>query len=145
MTRAGSFTSASSSGAAAVPDFVAPGHAVERALQRLAVEERLVALDVDDDVEVPVLGARGDLGHPFGAGGVPLVGQHGVDARPLHDLHHHRRVGGDDQLVHQVVGGHAVDHPGHQGLTGQELKRFVEESGRPEAGRDDTEDAHPKI
>lgn len=38
----------------------------------------------------------------------------------------------------------ALDDPGYQRLTGQELKRLVRESGRAETGRDDTEDAHPK-
>lgn len=35
-----------------------------------------------------------------------------------------------------------LDHPGYQWFAGQELKRFVWDTGRAKPGRDDTEDAH---
>ena len=44
-------------------------------------------------------GRRGRLGHPVGAGEVPVVGQHRAHAGPLHHLGDHGRVGRDHQLV----------------------------------------------
>ena len=62
-------------------DVVALGDPIDGARQRLAREERLVALHVDDRVEAGELVRRGNLRHAVGAGEVPAAGQHGAHAR----------------------------------------------------------------
>ena len=36
----------------------------------------------------------------------------------------------------------ALNHPGDERLTGQQLERFVGETGRAKTSRNDTQDAH---
>ena len=42
----------------------------------------------------------------------------------------------------QTVLHDALNHPGDERLTGQQLERFVGETGRAKTSRNDTEDAH---
>jgi hypothetical protein len=68
----------------------------------------------------------------------------GFDPGSFRHLDDQGRIGRDDHLIHSVKLDYALDHPGHQGFTGQELKRFVGESGRTQSGRYDTKDAHDR-
>ena len=71
-----------------------------------------------------------------------VVRQHRAHAGPLHHLGDHLRVGGDHQLLHDAVLHDTLNHPGDERLTGQQLERFVGETGRAKTSRNDTQDAH---
>jgi hypothetical protein len=59
-------------------------------------------------------------------------------------LDDHGGIGRDHDLIHDSMFEHALDDPGHQRLTGQELERFIRESGGAQPGRNNTKDAHDR-
>ena len=68
--------------------------------------------------------------------------QHRAHARPLHHLGDHLRVGRDHQLLDQTELHDTLNNPGDERLTGQQLERFIGETGRAKTSRNDTQDAH---
>ena len=71
-----------------------------------------------------------------------VVGQHGAHTGPLHYLGDHLRVGRHHQLLDQTEVHDVLNHPGDERLTGQQLERFIGETGRAKTSRNDTQDAH---
>ena len=69
----------------------------DEAVDGLAGDLRLVALEVDDDPGL--LDSRGDLGDAVGAGGVIGAGHHGLAAEAGHGVGDPRVVGGDDDAL----------------------------------------------
>jgi hypothetical protein len=57
------------------------------------------------------------------------IGQHRAHLGPLRHLGDHRRVGGHHQLVGEIVLSDPLNDAGDEWLAGQELQRFVGESG----------------
>ncbi len=103
------------------------------------VHERLVALDVDDDLH---LQAAHHLGHPVGAGVVIRRSEHGLAAEALHGRHDPLVVGGHDDLAEGLRAGrllvHVLDHRLSQDL----LQRLAGQARRCVARRDDSHDSH---
>jgi len=57
------------------------------------------------------------------------VGEYRGDTRALGDSGHHRCVGGNHQRINQPVLPNPLRNASNQWLAGQELKRFVRETG----------------
>ena len=90
-----------------------------RARQRLARQERLVALDVHDGVERGELGARGDFGNTVGAGEVTAS----VSTARTPDRSTTCATSGESVATtsssDQTMLQHTLDDPGDQRLTCQ--------------------------
>ena len=122
-----------------VPPLVS--HELDGGLEVTLPEERLIALDVRDHVEVPVLPAGSDLGDPIGAGRVLRRGH--LDRRPEGSAHL-RDLLGVSRHDGVIQRGHALDaapdpldqRPAQEGVEG-----LVGETSGGEPGRDDTQ--HP--
>ena len=97
------------------------------------IDQRLVALDVDDDVA----GQIGDeLGQAIGAGAVVGAGQAGDAAEAFDGVDDPLVVGGDDHRVDVRPGGAPIDVLDHR-AAGDVSEGFSGESGGVVAGRDD--------
>jgi hypothetical protein len=97
--------------------------------QGLAGDERLVPLDVENHIEPGELRPTRHLRNPVGAGLVRASRKHRSDLVAPHRLSHPGGIGGDHQLLDEVVIEYAFHDPGDEGLTSQKLKRFVGEAG----------------
>ena len=105
-----------------------------RLVNCVGIEQRLIALDVDDQAAVE---PRRDLGESIGAGTVRHARQAHGPAKPPHDFSNPLVVGGDDHEVHSAARGgpaiHVLDHRS----SGKVRERFARKTSGPVAGGDD--------
>src|SRR5262249_42852035 len=119
-----------------------PGVALEQLrqqVQRRRLDERLVALEVDDDVGVE---AAGGLGHAVGAGGVVAPGQDDAAAEALDGGDDARVVGGDDDGLGAARPAGALVDVLDEVLAGLAQQRLAGQPARAVAGGDDDRRLH---
>lgn len=102
------------------------------------VDERLVALDVDDDVAVDVLDG---LGEPIRAAGMVGGGHDGAAAGGRDGAGDPVVVGGDEDVIEGIGEPASFEDALDHGFPGDLEHGFAGEPGRGEAGGDEAEDA----
>ena len=101
-------------------------------------EEGLVALDVDVDFGVDVLGDGVDA---VSAAGEIGRGEFDGEAELVAESDDFCGVGGDEDVVKLRAGAGGFDHPGEERAAGDLAKDLAGEAGGGEAGGDDAEGA----
>ncbi len=118
------------------------GQGLQNRAQHVRIDDRQVALQVDDDV-VASLGivALDGLMHAVGAGGEPGVGHHRPPAGALDRLGDRRIGAGDDDRPEAGLHGAAPDVHDHR-LAGDLGQRLVGQPRGGEPGGDDDDGMH---
>src|SRR3989454_4014883 len=94
-------------------------------IHRGGVDQRLVALDVDDDLCVATRGAGGDFGHPLGARAMVASGHHRVAIKFLHGAQDSLVIGGHQHARNVLGATHTLPYVLNHWLLRQPHQRFA--------------------
>jgi len=124
------------------PDWVSLIHPVHGTSRRVRGKERLIALDVEDNRGIRVLGELRNRRHTLRPRPQGRVRQDRINRQIGYRLGNFPVIGRHHHPAYEIQLQRTRRNPANKELTGEETKGLMGESGRAETGRNHTEELH---